>query len=418
MNSCKLSPAKWTTASVVVLLSSAAGAQISPDTRTSGTGAQPADPTPLLLSESHDVVVPEATTDWHKVATLPRFDPALGILRRIETSFVAKVLGDAAAENLEADESDVTLEFAIDVTLARPHGGILAQSSPFKTFHDHLLPFDGTVDFGGPSGVSHPGLDMEGRAESVTELGTDLALFTGQANHPGTIDLQISAVGTSTAEGRSMVSQFRQMASAVVSVTYFFEPDCNQNGVSDIADAASGTSPDANGNLVPDECEPAVTLFCFGDGPENGGPECPCGNSVPGNTAGCLNSTGVGARLEGMGVPSIQNDTLHLSSTHLPPGVPTFYLQGTATMNSGQGVIFHEGLRCIGGGITRVAKVQSSPESGGPLMFPGDDDPPISELLGIAPGQTRFYQVWYRSPGGPCEMTVNTTNAVGVVWGF
>ena len=31
--------------------------------------------------------------------------------------------------------------------------------------------------------------------------------------------------------------------------------DCNDNGVSDLADIAEGTSQDCNGNLVPDECE-------------------------------------------------------------------------------------------------------------------------------------------------------------------
>jgi hypothetical protein len=35
-------------------------------------------------------------------------------------------------------------------------------------------------------------------------------------------------------------------------------PDCNENGVSDVDDIASGTSPDADGNGIPDECEPLL----------------------------------------------------------------------------------------------------------------------------------------------------------------
>ena len=35
-------------------------------------------------------------------------------------------------------------------------------------------------------------------------------------------------------------------------------PDCNDNGVSDIQDILSHTSPDANGNLIPDECDAQV----------------------------------------------------------------------------------------------------------------------------------------------------------------
>ena len=42
--------------------------------------------------------------------------------------------------------------------------------------------------------------------------------------------------------------------------------DCNRNGVDDEADIAGGTSPDCNGDLVPDECQPGGTADCNGNG--------------------------------------------------------------------------------------------------------------------------------------------------------
>ncbi|GJM24396.1 MAG: hypothetical protein DHS20C16_08110 [Phycisphaerae bacterium] len=66
------------------------------------------------------------------------------------------------------------------------------------------------------------------------------------------------------------------------------QPDCNTNGVGDLDDIAGGTSPDANSNGVPDECEGCTTnaecddgLFC------NGAEVCNAGTcESPGNT--CL----------------------------------------------------------------------------------------------------------------------------------
>ena len=43
--------------------------------------------------------------------------------------------------------------------------------------------------------------------------------------------------------------------------------DCNANGVGDSVDIADGTSPDRNGNGIPDECAPNAIFF---DGFESG----------------------------------------------------------------------------------------------------------------------------------------------------
>ena len=40
------------------------------------------------------------------------------------------------------------------------------------------------------------------------------------------------------------------------------EPDCNGNGLSDYVDIVLGTSPDADGNSVPDECPIRLYVTC------------------------------------------------------------------------------------------------------------------------------------------------------------
>jgi len=48
-------------------------------------------------------------------------------------------------------------------------------------------------------------------------------------------------------------------------------PDCNDNGVSDVTDIASGTSDDTDGNGVPDECEAGNALVLIGPEPGDTG---------------------------------------------------------------------------------------------------------------------------------------------------
>jgi hypothetical protein len=71
-----------------------------------------------------------------------------------------------------------------------------------------------------------------------------------------------------TADDPCAISDLDQDGSVGVSdlagfVTVYAGPqeDCNANGVGDLVDIAAGTSPDANFDLVPDECEPP----CAGD---------------------------------------------------------------------------------------------------------------------------------------------------------
>lgn len=386
---------------------------IEPSPRVDPRGVHPRSPT--VGRDSHRFEILESTTDWTTTARLPLFDPALGILRRVELSISAQLTGDASVESHADIPTDVSLHFAGRLALMRPHQGLLVELTPRIDFEDHLLAFDGTVDFAGASGVSHMGIVIKEDGVPVVAEASDELLFTGRSGMHDTIDLPVSAVGTSSADGGgNMQSRFRQAASALITVSYVFDLDCNENGVADVDDLVSGSSVDADVNGIPDDCQALITQFCSGDGPDNGGPKCPCSNSTEDNTGGCLNSTGVGARLEGTGMPSVGADTFRLVASELPPGVMAVYLQGRDMMSFGES--FGDGLLCISGPLRRIA-TQTSPETGNSMIHPASGDLPISVKLGIRPGESWSYQVWYRNPDGPCGFDINTTNGVRVVWG-
>jgi hypothetical protein len=152
--------------------------------------------------------------------------------------------------------------------------------------------------------------------------------------------------------------------------------------------------------------------YCFGDGT---GTPCPCGNdSAVGAMAGCLNSLGLGGRVDSSGVASIANDTLLLSGSNMPSS-SALYFQGTLQQSGGLGAVFGDGLRCAGGSVIRLAtKFNVS----GASQYPEPADLSISVRgLVVAPG-SRTYQVWYRNAAAFCTVsTFNLTNGIQIGWG-
>lgn len=157
------------------------------------------------------------------------------------------------------------------------------------------------------------------------------------------------------------------------------------------------------GCLVEVILPPIGSAYCFGDG---SGTPCPCGNAgTSGN--GCANgSFAEGAHLEASG----EIDGVLLTLTQGTPGEPVLFFQGVNAVNGGAGVLFGDGLRCAGGSLVRLG-VESMDANGestlsGTIQRNGG---------GAAPGETRYYQGWYRNPtGSPCGFTFNLSNGVQV----
>jgi hypothetical protein len=153
-------------------------------------------------------------------------------------------------------------------------------------------------------------------------------------------------------------------------------------------------------------CPRAAVPYCFGDG---SGVPCPCGN--PGAEGhGCAGSTGAGALLEAEGSASLSAGDLVLLGSDLRPSQPGLYFQGDAAVDGGDGAPFGDGLRCAGTNVVRL-EVRTA-DAGGASSTTVD----LGLEGGAAPGDTRFYQLWTRDPGGPCGSGFNTTNGLRVEW--
>jgi hypothetical protein len=142
-------------------------------------------------------------------------------------------------------------------------------------------------------------------------------------------------------------------------------------------------------------------VFCSGDGSDS---PCPCGNdSAP--ERGCVNSGGVGARLIACGSTSVAEDGLLLEAEDLIPN------RWALLMSAGgrkSGVPFGGGLFCLDGTVT-TSSARAADVSGAIVFGPG-----LASSGGWSAGETRFFQVAYSDPQGPCGTPINATNGLAL----
>ena len=151
--------------------------------------------------------------------------------------------------------------------------------------------------------------------------------------------------------------------------------------------------------------------YCYGD-PGSGTP-CPCSNDndggVPGS--GCANGAFTsGARLTGNGTASVSADTLVLTAVRQEPNNSGLFFQADNDLSPGN--TWGDGLRCGGGNLIRL-QVQFADGDG-----TSSTDIGISSKAGnVQPGDTKYYQCWYRNPlNSPCGHQFNATNGYAITW--
>jgi plastocyanin len=155
---------------------------------------------------------------------------------------------------------------------------------------------------------------------------------------------------------------------------------------------------------------PPGAEFCAGDG---SGTACPCNNNSPSKT-GCLSTIQHGGRLRGYGTASVSADTLSFNAIGISEGSSVLFFQGTTQVNGGAGATFGDGLRCAGGTTRRIGM---GAISFGVAKYPGTGDPHVSVKGGVAPGDVRAYQVFYRDPPSMCTGAhFNTTDGYVLTW--
>jgi len=158
---------------------------------------------------------------------------------------------------------------------------------------------------------------------------------------------------------------------------------------------------------------PPGTGTCFGD-PGSGTP-CPCNNDNDGSVPGSGCDNGIfpsGAKLEGSGIASVAHDSLVLTTTHQEPFNTGLYFQAKNDLSPG--VVWGNGLRCAGRGETRL-QVRTADIDGTSFTTVA-----LGAKGGVVAGDTRFYQLWYRStvypPCGFGSNEFNTTNGYRITW--
>lgn len=166
----------------------------------------------------------------------------------------------------------------------------------------------------------------------------------------------------------------------------------------------AATELSADGQRVLADLEPS-----FGSGTSpvlvDFGPPC----SITSYCTSLPNSTGEPAFLSGQGEASLEANSLVLAAVGMPNNAMTVLFDGTAAIDPG--VPFGQGLLCVGGTLRRLGSQRAT---GGVIIAAQNVLGP--RYAGVNPGDTRYFQVWYRDAMAPGGATINTTDALAVTF--
>ena len=147
--------------------------------------------------------------------------------------------------------------------------------------------------------------------------------------------------------------------------------------------------------------DPLGGEFCHGDS------SCPNGAQGFG---GCSNSASVPGVLRAWGW--IQNpESITLRATGLHTNQACLFFQGNRAVNQGNGVLFGDGLRCVGQDLVRLQTL--IPWGQGEAETTNIN---LAQEGGVLPGDVRHYQCWYRDGDSTTSSGFNLTNALTINW--
>jgi hypothetical protein len=333
-----------------------------------------------------------ASPSWSNIPLeVPQFSAVAGqSLVQAEISLIGSVSGETQFEHLATQPSctiNWCLGSSLHVQIPMPSPPPL-DAAPQFCGSNLLATFDGTLDYGGTSGVTNI---ISPTFQTATVTITDPAVLASVFTGSGNITLTTSATDTSTHSGcPNLAAIFINDTEIIVNVVYTY-------------------------------CSPGQTI-CVPGG-QGATIVCPCGNpqSPAGSLKGCNNSSATGgAVLSSGGASLLSADTVVFTTSGENPNATSVVLQGNASNPAG--ATFGQGVRCASGTLLRLYVKHAS---GGSIVAPEAGDPTVSArsaALGdtILPNQARYYLVHYRDPivlgGCPSTSTFNATQGQVMFW--
>lgn len=159
--------------------------------------------------------LPYAPTDWSNTVMIDRFDTMGGTRELVEVSwwFSGSIMGTAELESLDPEPSTISalMQLDLNATLA---GVGLGSISPQLIASFDAAPFDGAIDFSGPSGAMFGPLTT-----SMSTQGDllDISSFVGAGEAP----MSFEAIGVAWTTGSgNVVSSFSTLSSVEYEVVY------------------------------------------------------------------------------------------------------------------------------------------------------------------------------------------------------
>lgn len=222
-----------------------------------------------VVTDPFSASVPLTKTSWNRVLSIPRFDPALGMLNSATITVAAGVEGSVKVESLDNAPSTVTTRISAKVAVTS--GAQLLAAIPVAENVNKFTAFDTVLDYGGTSGATYLKLTAGStQSTTISAPSPQLAGFIGA----GSVDLAVSAYSQSTGTGAANLAvSLSTFASAIVTVVYdytplpcslgdlvwidsdgdgVYEPEVGELGVCNVLVSVSGTT----SGSMPTSCGP------------------------------------------------------------------------------------------------------------------------------------------------------------------
>ena len=170
----------------------------------------------LLATLSFQAAVPTQKTDFSAPVSLPRFDPALGTLNRVDVTLAASATTSGTARNNAANPQTFTMTDDVEVDLTDASGTTTLLAP-------HLVSTRSFEGLATEQSVVFGPFNPTASASASYTSGADFARFAGG---PGSVPLAVTTLSSESIRGGggNVLATFDTVAGAVVTVVYDYTP--------------------------------------------------------------------------------------------------------------------------------------------------------------------------------------------------